>query len=58
MSKSRSPRGGYIVAALLGVAVGGIMVARATNAIPLIVSKMMGSMMMQMGDEACNPEDM
>jgi hypothetical protein len=58
MGKPRLSLGGYIVAALLGAAVGGIVVARATKAIPLMASKMMGSMMVQMGGEACNPEEM
>ena len=58
MGKSSSPRGGYIVAALIGAAVGGYVVARATKAIPLMMSRMMGSMMVQMGGEACNPEEM
>lgn len=58
MGRSRSPRGGYIVAALLGAAVGGVVVARATKAIPVMMSKVMGSMMVQMGGEACNPEEM
>jgi len=58
MGKSRSRRGGYVVAALLGAAVGGIVVARVTKAIPVMMSKIMGTMMAQMGGEACNPEDM
>lgn len=62
MEKSRSSARGYILAALLGVAAGGVGVALFTRAIPKIMSQMMPNMMQnmisQMGGEGCDPEEM
>jgi hypothetical protein len=62
MGKSRSPTAGYILAAVLGAAVGGIAVAVVTRAIPGMMSRMMwnvmGDMMMRMGGKGCDPEEM
>lgn len=49
---------GYILAALLGAAVGGAAVAVATRAIPEMMSRMMYSMRSQMNEEGCDPEEM
>jgi len=56
MVKSRIPRAGYILAAVLGATVGGIAVAIATRAIPVVMSRMMSNM--RMGGEGCDPEEM
>ncbi len=62
MDKSRSSMSGYIVAALLGAAVGGIGITVITRAIPKMMSHMMSSMMAnmsaRMGSEGCKPEEM
>ena len=60
ISKYSTP--GYILAALLGAAVGGFSVALFTEAIPKMMSRMMSTMMenmvSQMGEEGCDPEEM
>jgi hypothetical protein len=58
MDKPRSLTTGYILAALVGATVGGIAVAIVTKAIPGMISRMMGNMMMRMGREGCDPEGM
>jgi hypothetical protein len=62
MEISKSAARGYISAALLGAAAGGVAVVVLTRAIPKMLSRlgpsMMQNMMMQMGGEGCNPEEM
>ena len=62
MNESRAPISGYLLAAALGVTVGGVTVAILTRAIPKMMSRMMpnmmSNMMNQMGGEGCNPEEM
>jgi hypothetical protein len=62
MHESRSPAGGYILAAVLGATAGGIAVAFLTKAIPVMMSRMMssmmGNMMTRVGGEGCDPEEM
>jgi hypothetical protein len=62
MEKSSSSTAGYILAAGLGATAGGIAVAIVTRAIPVmtsrIMSNMMENMMMRMGGEDCDPEEM
>ena len=62
MEKSRSKSNGDIVAAILGAAAGGIIVAVGTKAIPAMMSRMMPimmqNMMARMGGENCDPEEM
>lgn len=62
MEKSSSSTVGYILAAGLGATAGGITVAIVTRAIPVmmsrIMSSMMGNMMRQMGGGGCDPEEM
>ena len=51
-----------LIAAGIGVIIGGIVIATATNAIPkmmeAISATMMGKMMARMGEEGCSPEKM
>ena len=62
MNESKTPVAGYLIAAALGAAIGGVGVAIFTRAIPKMMSRMMpimmGNMMKQMGGEDCNPEEM
>lgn len=62
MESAASKKTGYIVAALLGVAGGGLVVLFMTNAIPRMMKRMMAGMMenmrAQMGAAGCKPEDM
>lgn len=58
MQRSSFPIAGYVLAATLGAAVGGIAIAVATRAIPGMMSRIMASMMTRMGGEGCNPGDM
>ncbi len=62
MDRPKSPTGGYLLAAVLGATAGGIAVALFTRAIPVMMSRMksnmMGNMMMRMGGEGCDPEEM
>lgn len=62
MSDSAFPYKGYAIAALLGAAGGGLLVALATRAVPKMMARMMSgmmrSMMSQMGEGRCNPEDL
>lgn len=62
MESAASKKTGYIVAALLGVAGGGLVVLFMTNAIPRMMKRMMAGMMenmrAQMGAPGCKPEDM
>jgi len=44
----------YILATFLGVALGGLVVAIATKAIPKMMSGMMKNMMSQMGEAGCS----
>jgi uncharacterized protein (DUF697 family) len=48
----------YLAVSLAGAAVGGIVVAGMTRAIPKMVTRMMQSMMAEMGGEGCNPADL
>ena len=61
MDPSKSPAGGYILAAVLGAIVGGITISIITRAVPAMMSRMMsnmmGDMMMRMGGEGRNPEE-
>ena len=62
MNESRKPIAGYLIAAALGVTVGGVAVTVVSRAFPKMMSRMMsnmmGNMMKQMGAEGCNPEEM
>jgi len=62
METDRSDRSGYMIAALLGAAAGGLFVACVTSAIPKMMKRMMAGMMenmrTQMGSSGCKPEDM
>jgi hypothetical protein len=57
MVKSTRQTGGYLLAACLGVFVGGALVLAVGKVLPKMMSGMMRSMMEQMGDEGCNPAD-
>ena len=61
MVKSTRHTGGYLLAAALGVFVGGVVVLVIGRALPKMMSQMMSGMMRnmmeQMGDEGCNPAD-
>jgi hypothetical protein len=48
MLYSRSDRGGYVLAWILGAAAGGLVVAVATRAVPAMMSRMMAGMMQNM----------
>jgi hypothetical protein len=62
MEKSGYRIVGYLLAAALGVIVGGLAVALGSKAIPIMMSRMMGAAMenmrAQMGGEGCGPEDL
>lgn len=63
MEKSGSRFFGYLLAAALGVIVGGLAVALGTKAIPNMMSRMMATAMenmmrAQMGGEGCDPAEM
>jgi len=53
---------GYLLAAILGAAVGGLVVAYATKAFPRMMasrmSQMMRDRMAQMGEAGCDPAEM
>jgi hypothetical protein len=55
---ARSPRKGYLLAALVGAIGGGVAVAIATRAIPNIMSGMIQNMMAHMGEDGCGPGEM
>ncbi len=61
MGADRSNRSGYIVAALLGAAAGGLFVVCITNAIPKMMKRMMAGMMdnmrAQMSSGKCKPDE-
>ena len=48
MNTRISPLKGYLLAAMIGAVGGGLLVALATKAIPMAMSKMMSGMMLQM----------
>lgn len=58
MSNANSPTKGYVLAAVLGVMIGGLGVALATKAIPKMFFPMMQQMMTQMQAESCSPSEM
>jgi hypothetical protein len=49
---------GYLFAAFLGAAVGGIVALLVTRAIPNVMPGMMQAMMARMGEEGCDPAAM
>ena len=56
----KNDRRGYILSALLAAAVGGLLVARMSDALPRMASKMMRGMMENMRDQMgadCSPEE-
>ena len=59
---NRDFRQGYLLAAILGAAVGGLVVAFATKAFLRMMtsrmSQMMRDRMAQMGESGCDPEEM
>ena len=57
MDKSRSLSRTHVLAAALGAIAGGIIVAIATGALPVILSRAMSGAMMRMGGEGCNPAE-
>ena len=62
MDANRSDRTGYMIAALLGAAAGGLVVAWVTHAIPNMMKRMLAGMMdnmrAQMGAGGCKPEEL
>jgi CheY-specific phosphatase CheX len=62
MQDTSSNRTGYVLVALLGGIGGGLVVAFATRAIPKMMSQimsgMMQSMMAQMREGGCDPQEM
>lgn len=62
MSYVSAQNRGYVFAAFLGAAFGGVFVMLATKAIPKMMSQMMAgmkqNMMSQMSAEGCNPAEM
>ncbi len=62
MEPTSSNKSGYVVAALLGAAGGGLFVLLVTNAIPRLMKRMMQGMMenmrSQMSAGGCKPEEM
>jgi hypothetical protein len=48
MNTRISPLKGYLLAAMIGAVGGGLLVALATKAVPIAMSKMMSGMMLQM----------
>lgn len=59
---NRDFRQGYLLAAILGAAVGGLVAAFATKAFSRMMtsrmSQMMRDRMAQMGESGCDPEEM
>ncbi len=62
MQNTASPKMGYAVAALLGAFGGGLVVALATRAVPMMMTRMMTGMMQnmmaRMKESGGNPSDM
>ena len=62
MSNVSSPTKGYMLAAVLGAIIGGLVVALATKAIPKMMSQTMAGMrqkmMAQAGVSGCTPSEM
>jgi hypothetical protein len=58
MQDTNSRKMGYVLAALLGGIGGGLIVALATRAIPQMMSGIMQSMMAQMREGGCDPQEM
>ncbi len=62
MERTISNKTGYVVAALLGAAGGGLFVMIVTDAIPRLMKRMMQGMMenmrAQMSAGGCRPDDM
>ena len=61
MDSDRSDLSGYVIVALLGAAMGGMMVAWVTNAFPRMMKRMMAGIMenmrAQMSAEGCKTEE-
>lgn len=62
MNQLKPPTGRYILALLFSAIAGGIAVTIITKAVPSMISRMMSGMMedmmLRMGGEGCNPEEM
>jgi hypothetical protein len=61
MNTYRTNQTGYMITALLGAAVGGLVVVWVTHAIPNMMKRMMAGMMdnmrAQMSSSGCKPEE-
>jgi hypothetical protein len=62
MTAPRDPGRGLLIAAALGMIIGGLLTITATNAIPKMMSRMMCDMMnnmaARMGTDSLSPEEM